>query len=201
MQRPIGVLAQGPRHRPAAPRRVRASGLLLVAGLLFLLLPGCVRRRLTVRSDPPGAMVYIDDQQIGVTPVATSYTYYGTRNFVLQKDGYETVEASRTFNAPFYEIPPLDFIAENLWPFELRDERVVDFQMVPQQTVQTDRLIERAQDLRTSASQGHAAPLPNCAPPGGPPANMTIPPTQSLFPPPASPSAEPVPTPWPSFEP
>ena len=28
-------------------------------------LPGCVRRRLTIRSSPPGALVYIDDQEIG----------------------------------------------------------------------------------------------------------------------------------------
>ncbi|HIA19592.1 MAG TPA: hypothetical protein EYN70_09295, partial [Planctomycetaceae bacterium] len=38
---------------------------------LFLLL-ACpplearVRRRLTIRSDPPGALVYIDDQEIGI---------------------------------------------------------------------------------------------------------------------------------------
>src|SRR5690606_1796746 len=63
---------------------------LLIALLLTVALTGCVRRRLTVRSDPPGALVLIDDQEIGHTPVATSYVYYGTRKIQLIKDGYET---------------------------------------------------------------------------------------------------------------
>jgi len=194
MQCSAGIPASA---RPAGRSYARVVGSLLL--ILALLLPtGCVRRRLTVRSDPPGPMVSIDDQQIGVTPVATSYTYYGTRNFVLMKDGYETVEASRTFTPPLYQLPPLDFITENLWPFELRDERVVDFQLTPQQTVATDRLIERAQDLRTSASQGHAAPLPACATDHAPPATVPptgIPPVNPLQYPPST--AEPLPVPFP----
>ena len=37
---------------------------------------GCVRKRMTVRTNPSGAMVYIDKQPIGLTPVSTSFTYY-----------------------------------------------------------------------------------------------------------------------------
>ena len=35
-------------------------------------LPGCVRRRMTVRSNPPGAVVFVDDQEIGTTPASTA---------------------------------------------------------------------------------------------------------------------------------
>ena len=52
---------------------------------------GCVQRRMTIRSSPPGAMVYVDNQEIGTTPVSTGFTYYGTREFRLVKDGYETL--------------------------------------------------------------------------------------------------------------
>lgn len=170
--------------RSARPPTACLAGLLV---LIVLAAPGCVRRRMIVRSDPPGAMVYVDDQAIGVTPVATPFTYYGTRNFVLMRDGFETIDASRTIHPPWYELPPIDFIAENLWPFELRDERALDFQMLPKQSVSTEQLIRRADDLRTSAAQGHAAPLPSCA------TTNPVPPTQTLFPPPTY--AEPIPAP------
>ena len=50
-----------------------AGGLLLLLAVIVLWAgqTGCVRRRLTVRSNPPGALVYIDDRPIGKTPVST----------------------------------------------------------------------------------------------------------------------------------
>jgi hypothetical protein len=133
----------------------------LALGLTFLcLLPaGCVRRRLTIRSNPPGALVFVDDREIGVTPVSTPFTYYGTREILLIKDGYETVTVKQRFPVPWYELPPLDFVTENLWPFEVRDERVADFSLSPQRIVPNEVLIERAESLRQNARQGHAAPM------------------------------------------
>ncbi len=88
-------------------------------GLLLLLCclsaTGCVRRRMTIRSNPPGAMVYVDDQQIGLTPVSTEFTYYGTRKIRLVKDQFETMTTYHTFAAPWYQLPPLDFVTENFW--------------------------------------------------------------------------------------
>lgn len=145
---------------------------------------GCVRRRLTIRSNPPGALVYVDNQEIGFTPVSTPYVYYGTRNIRLVKDGYETLSVKQKFKAPLYEIPPIDFVSENLWPGELRDERTLDFQLVPQQIVPTERLLERAQGMRGNVQQGSITPLLNpapaagAAPAGAPagPAMQTLPP-------------------------
>lgn len=121
---------------------------------------GCVRRRLTVRSNPPGAMVYIDDQQIGITPVSTSFTYYGTRKVRLVKDGYETVTKLTNVNAPWYQVPPLDFFSENLAGREIRDERILEFNLQPQQVVPRTELLSRAENLRQSALQGFVAPQP-----------------------------------------
>lgn len=128
---------------------------------------GCVRRRFTIRSNPPGALVYIDNQEIGYTPVSTPYVYYGTRNIRLVKDGYETLSVKQKFKTPWYEIPPADFITENFWPGELRDERTLDFQLVPQQIVPTARLIDRAQNLRGNVQQGSITPLLNGGPAAG----------------------------------
>src|SRR5581483_2235016 len=104
---------------------------------------GCVQRRLTIRSDPPGALVYVDNIQIGTTPCSTPFLYYGTRQIRLVKDGYETLTVNHTFWPPPYEWPGLDFVSENLVPFELRDKRDLNFKMSPQQLMPTDQLLER----------------------------------------------------------
>jgi hypothetical protein len=144
----------------------RLSRLALLARVTLLALvalgisTGCVRRRLTIRSTPPGARVLIDDQEIGVTPASTPFTYYGTRKVQLIKDGYETLTVQNTISPPWYEYPPLDFFSESLWPHEIRDERQLDFQLIPQQNVPPQELRARAEALRGQAWQGQAVPLP-----------------------------------------
>ncbi len=93
---------------------------------------------------------------IGQTPVSDNFTYYGTRHIEIVKDGYRTETFLRTFNPPWYQIPPLDFVTENLWPWEKRDERIVDVQMVPEPVVPQEALIASAENLRLQASQGIA---------------------------------------------
>lgn len=120
----------------------------LVAALCVAVAPGCVQRRMTIRSSPPGAMVYVDNQEIGTTPISTGFTYYGTREFRLVKDGYETLTEKRTIPVPWYQFVPLDLVAENLVPGEIRDHRTLDFQLVPQRVVPTEEILDRAETLR-----------------------------------------------------
>ncbi len=129
---------------------------------------GCVRRRLTVRTNPPGAQVFIDDQEVGTTPCSTAFTYYGTRKITLIKDGYRTETLYHKVSAPWYEYPPLDFFAETTVPYEIRDERMVDVQLVPQEIVPEGPLRERAENLRNQARDGQFTPtagLPSGVPP------------------------------------
>ena len=153
---------------------------------LFLLL-ACppvearVRRRLTIRSDPPGALVYIDDQEIGITPVSTSFTFYGTRKIQLIKDGYEMVTVKRTFRAPWYQITPIDFFTENLLSRELRDERVLDFKLAPQRIRSDAELRQRGIQLRRRAEEGVVAPPRGATTrlgPGPVQRNILLPPTR-----------------------
>lgn len=151
---------------PRSPFATRLWGVCAALLTLVSLTPaGCVRRRMTVRSNPPGALTYVDDQPIGVTPVSSAYTYYATRNIRLIKDGYQTQTVKQRFRAPWYQFPPLDFISENLWPFEIRDERTVDVDLIPQQIVPNHELFQRAQEMRGSSREGLSTPLPNTAPP------------------------------------
>jgi hypothetical protein len=121
---------------------------------------GCLRRRLTVRTSPPGAMLYVDRQPIGMTPVSTRFTYYGTRHFEIIKDGYRTEKFLRRFNPPWYELPGLAFVTETLWPFEKRDERLVDVQLSPEPVVPTEAVIASGQELRDQARMGLAVSAP-----------------------------------------
>jgi hypothetical protein len=133
---------------------------LACAALLVASQSGCIRKRMTVRTNPPGAMVYVDRQPIGLSPVSTNYTYYGTRNFEIVRDGYRTERFLRRFNPPWYAIPPLDFVSETLWPFERRDERIIDVQLTPDPVVTSDALIDSGEQLRLQASQGIAVSSP-----------------------------------------
>ncbi len=137
-------------------RRQHRLAVGLMAGVLLVSMPGCVQRRLMIRSDPPGAMVYVDDYQIGPTPIATTFTYYGTRKVRLVKDGFQTLTVYERIDPPWYEIPPLDFFSENILGREIRDMRVLDYRLVPQVVSPPQNLLDRAEELRARSQ----TPLP-----------------------------------------
>jgi hypothetical protein len=127
----------------------------LIALTLSLTL-GCnsVQRRFVVRTAPPGAEVYIDKQFVGRSPVSVPFTYYGTRQIQLEKDGYKTVQIEQNFKPRWYGRFPISLIAENFWPREIRDERVMDFELTPKEIVSDRRLVERADELRGNVQSG-----------------------------------------------
>ena len=137
-----------------AGRPFRRSLAFLALLVALLPLSGCVQRRLTIRSNPPGARVYIDDYEIGTTPCSTDYVYYGTRKIRLVRDGYETLTVEQRIAPPWYELFPLEFVSENLWPGEIRDEREFEFVLKPQRLVPTTELVGRAEELRRANQTG-----------------------------------------------
>lgn len=139
---------------------------LCCAALVLLCLgnTGCVRRRMTIRSYPPGAQVFVDNREIGTTPCSTSYTYYGKRTIMVVKDGYKTETFVHQFSVPWYEYFPLDFINENLNPREIRDESTIDVTLTPQENVPPEKLLERANSMRNGARVGLISPLPDIKP-------------------------------------
>ena len=128
--------------------------LLFFFGLVFASLSGCVQRRFIVRSQPEGAFVTIDRKPIGRTPLSVPWTYNGTREFQLEKDGYKTIKVQERFLPTWYERFPISFVTENFWPREIRDERLLEFQMEPKSQVQENQLINRANDLRFNVQRG-----------------------------------------------
>ena len=184
-------------------RRATICGLVAVVACAATSI-GCVQRRMTIRSNPPGALVYVDDYQLGATPVSHDFVYYGTRKIRLVKDGYETLTVRQPFPLPWYQYFPLDFVTENIIPWEIRDERVVDLAMQPAASTPPESVVARAEQARLAAGSMPAPPpatvvqpLPATAqpipapPPAAPPLQQFAPappPQQGLVLPPPSPS-------------
>jgi hypothetical protein len=178
MCRPVASL-----RAAVAPVRSRATVALVLLAAAALA-SGCVQRRMTIRSNPPGALVYVDDYQIGTTPVSHDFVYYGTRKIRLVKDGFETLTVRQPFPVPWYEIFPLDFVSETLVPWEIRDERVVDLAMQPAAAVPPESVVARAEQVRLAAGSLPAAP-----------------PAQVVVPQPAAAPSQPIPAPPPALPP
>ncbi|HSG69044.1 MAG TPA: PEGA domain-containing protein [Planctomycetaceae bacterium] len=93
--------------------------LTLWAFVLVSVESGCVHRRMTIESNPPGALVLVDGKERGYTPVSLDFTYYGTREVTLIKDGYETQTFPAKLQTPWYQVIPLDFFSDNFSPTQI----------------------------------------------------------------------------------
>ena len=143
-------------------------GKLLLPCLLWLSATGCVERRMTIRTNVDnqgGALVSIDDQEVGYSPVSTGFTYYADREIRLIKDGHETVTLVQPIKAPWWDSLLVEFFVENLWPFTIRDDREFRYELPPTVQVSTGEVIQRGQTLRSEAQAG-AETLPGILPPG-----------------------------------
>lgn len=171
-------------------RKVGVLGVVWALGVVAA--AGCVQRRMTIRTNPPGAMVYVDDYPLGASPISTNFTYYGTRRIRLVKDGYETLSIMQPVSPAWYAIPPIDFVSENLLPGELRDQRDFSYQLRPQMVVPPEQLLARGEQLR----RAQPCAAVGVAPPAGPPAGAAPPGVVPLRP---VPEEVPAPQPAPSY--
>jgi hypothetical protein len=178
-------------------RQTLCSLLLAIEMVNIAALPAhaIVRRRLNVNSNPQGALVYVDNQQIGTTPCSVDFTYYGTREIRLIKPGFETLTVNQPIPAPWYQYTPIDFVAENLVTTKIRDNRTVNYNLAPQLIIPTQELLDRANQLRQDTLQYGVAPIGATLPiNSGPP--PTLAPGQPVALPPVS-----VPEPLPGINP
>jgi hypothetical protein len=116
---------------------------------------GCVRRTISITSDPAGALVTLNDREVGRTPVEVDFTYYGTYDVRLVKEGFEPFVGSADATAPLWDTVPLDLLSE-LTPADLHARVEWHFTMAP---TQGGGMLERADQMRqTVESERPAAP-------------------------------------------
>ena len=116
--------------------------------LSLLALVGCVERTITVRTDPPGALVTVNDVEKGRSPVTFDFTWYGEYRILVEHPQYETLETTKRIYAPLYQWPVIDLVCEVLLPFKFHDQRDWPYTLVRRKGVDTEHLIDRAEDLR-----------------------------------------------------
>jgi hypothetical protein len=118
---------------------------------------GCVDRRFVIESNVPNAQVYIDDRPVGAAPAHTPFEYYGDYTVTLVRPGYETLTRRVHVTPPWYAYPPLDFLAEVVYPFQIRDTRRYYFELFPATRTRVDDLLNSADALRL---RGQSLPAP-----------------------------------------
>jgi len=121
--------------------KVWMSVLLLCASLVG----GCVEQKLTVTSEPEGALVIISDKEVGRTPLTVDFTWYGDHDIIIRypEKGYETITTHANIAARWWGYPPLDLLAD-LAPWTYRDHRYLHYRLKKLDIPPDDVLIKRA---------------------------------------------------------
>lgn len=128
-----------------------------LAGSILIGLSGCVERRYTIRTDPPGALVVVNDEEIGPTTASKSFTYYGDRKVTLIADGYQTQTFIQPVKRPWYDNYLTEFFTETLVPWTIRDEREFYYKMTPASAPPIEDVAARGEALRQN---GQGVPPP-----------------------------------------
>ncbi len=149
----------GPRRAPLA--------LATVLVIACVALGGCLERRLFITSDPPGADVWVNDAELGRTPLQADFKFYGEYDVRLRLAGHEPVSTKALARAPWYEWMGPDLIAE-AWPAPVVTEVKWHFTLKPsaERTMEPadfERgLLERARELQQRTT---TPPAPSPTPP------------------------------------
>ena len=127
---------------------MRTNKSLLLFCVLLVVAAGCVERKLTINTNPAGAQVFLNDEEIGVSPVTASFNWYGDYNITIRKQGCETLQTHRKLQAPWYDLFPFDFLTQILYPGRIVDSREWSFELAPQKEINRQELIEAAEQIK-----------------------------------------------------
>jgi len=117
----------------------------------ILLISGCVERKLTINTNPSGALVSLNDEEIGVSPVTVEFNWYGDYKVYISRDGYQTLNTHRKLDRPKHDMFPLDFFAEVIWPGKIVDEYEWVFELEPYRAMDREELLKASQAFREKA--------------------------------------------------
>ena len=118
------------RDTPRVAASVPLQLVSLVACGVSLGMSGCVRRSLTIRTDPPGAKVYVNDELKGESPVTYDFMWYGWHRVMIRKEGYSRVDDRKQLRSPARLWIPFDLVME-LVPVRVWDRREWAYTLTP----------------------------------------------------------------------
>jgi hypothetical protein len=140
---------------------------------------GCVERTMLIRTEPPGAEVLVDARRVGRTPVEVPFTYGGTHEILVYREGELLPDGTKRYFRPqvvyldtesaAFDGPLLDLFVD-LAPAPFHDRHELEIQLAQSDAIQRyrvapdaylDALRERADVVRRRArdAQLDARPL------------------------------------------
>ncbi len=109
---------------------------------VFCFWSGCVERKLTIVTEPAGALVVLNDEEIGTSPVTVDFEWYGDYGVRISKDGYQTLNTHQNLKRPLKDVAPFDLLAD-MFTTKI-DEYTWTFKLEPYQQIQKEELIKSA---------------------------------------------------------
>lgn len=136
----------------AGTRRFQSNLLLVLVVALLFLPAGCVERTVRINTEPRGATVFLNDQEVGQSPVRVPFTWYGDYDIIIRKKGYKTLQTNQKLKAPWYQLPFIDLVTECFIPFTIHDDREIGpFTLEPFVAPEKDGLLQRSNEMREMA--------------------------------------------------
>lgn len=132
---------------------MRHIGTLVLVMPVLILTSGCVERKLTIVTQPSDAVVWLNDEEIGRTPVTVNFNWYGDYRVRIEKSGYEILNTHQEMKRPLHDVFPLDFFAECVWPGRIVDAYTWNYNLTPYQSPSSQDLIKSAQSAKSSFQQ------------------------------------------------
>jgi len=133
-------------------RSLIARALCVTAVLVGTLAAGCVERTMKISTTPPGALVIVNDEEVGVSPVKFSFLWYGDYEILLRKQGYHTLRTHYRVDPPWFQLPPIDLVTETMVPGTLHDDHVLPtYELEPAEIIEPQDVVQRALDMRSRA--------------------------------------------------
>ena len=128
---------------------------MLLSSLPFGL--GCIERTVSINTEPEGATVVLNDQEVGTSPVKGPFTWYGDYEIIIRKEGCETLRTHQKIATPWYEVPGIDLFTECFMPFTVHDDRELEtFVLQPKQYPTKEALLDDAAEMRERALAAEA---------------------------------------------
>lgn len=124
---------------------------LIIIGL-GLLATGCIQRTITIDSQPQGALVYLNDVEVGRTPTTVPFTFYGVYDVRLSKQGFQTLHTEQKAQAPWWDNPGPDMIAEAM-PGTKRVNLQWRYTLEPAPPTDEALTVDRARQMRAYLQQ------------------------------------------------
>ncbi len=130
---------------------MKPSDVLIPTVLASLILSGCVERTISITSKPSGALVYLNDEEVGRTPVTVSHLFYGVYSVRLELDGHKPLWTKKEAKAPWWEMPGPDLVAEMIPGKKVEQHWQFNLELIGETDL--DSLIERARQMGAMVAQ------------------------------------------------